>query len=85
MQSLRANKIHHDDRLLLVVVQSVELLHSKCGALCHLYGRLEPVALVVADTERSYAVDMQAESVDLEPLREQVPGLDAMLAAFARA
>jgi len=82
MFQLRIREIFRDSRHTLVAVESVETLHSKTNAACLLHGKVEPVAVVVRSPDAVYALDMRAKPVAIERLRETVPGLDVILAAF---
>jgi len=46
-----------------------------------LFGRIEPVAVVVCTANGSYALDMDANPANLDQLRKSVPELDDTLTA----
>lgn len=85
MQTVRASKIFHEPGLMLVAVESIEFLHSHGNVFGHMYGRIEPLALVICRQDGIRAIDMQAGSIAVERLRSEVPGLDELLATFVSA
>ena len=78
---LRASIAFHDAALTLIAVESAESHAHRAAAHWQLAGIVEPVALVVCRPGEAYALDMDANAVDLEMLRRAVPDLDAALAA----
>ena len=59
------------------------VVHSAVGALGAWFtAAKEPYALVVRDAGGIRALDIGAAAVSLEALREEIPGLDAVLAAM---
>ena len=52
---------------------------------CHLYGNIEPIAVIVCQPDGIYALDMKHEFKQLDQLRQDIPGLDVMLASFKHA
>lgn len=80
MAVLRASKILHDSRFMLVAVESVDFQRGKMGKACQLYGVIEPVAVIVCDMKAIYALDMTGNPIAVDRLIEAVPGLDAVLA-----
>jgi hypothetical protein len=82
MAGLRAREIFRDGVLVLIALESVELLQQKTRSACQMYGRVEPVAVVVCGRGEPFALDMQSAPLALERLKEQVPELDGMLEAL---
>jgi len=82
MGTLRAREIFHDAGCQIIAVESVEVQKSKADSGCHAYGKIEPVAVIVCGPDRTYALDMESAPAPLDRLRQDVPGLDAMMAAF---
>lgn len=81
MSKLRAREIFRDTRHTLIALESLESSQSKTGNSCHVFGKIEPVGVVVHGPEGSYALDMSAMPITMEQLRETVPDLDVLLAA----
>ncbi len=48
-----------------------------CG--CQLYGKIEPVAVIVCGPHGVYALVAEATPVDLDQLRRGMPGLDDLV------
>lgn len=82
MTTLRASEIFNDSRLRLIAIESVDFRSSKTTTLCQMFGKIEPIALVVCGRDAAYALDMEARPATLEHLRRDVPGLDAMLRGY---
>lgn len=83
MQTLRACEIYRDARFAVFGIESVASLRGKSGAVYHLYGKVEPLAVVVCVAGAIMALDMDGEPITLEPLRETVPGLNTLLDSCA--
>ena len=79
MQHLRVVEIHRDGRLRLLAVQSVEYDSGRIGGLCHVFGRIAPVAVVVCKPTRIHALGMDGEQIRLETLTGDLPELDGIL------
>lgn len=84
MRALRATEVFTGDGIQVLAVEAVELRHGDWGAGGYLHGRLEPVAVVVCDRHGVQAIDMAAGAADIERLRREVLGLDALVDAFIR-
>lgn len=82
MATLRAREIFHDAGCQLIAVESVDYQRGRTRSGCHVYGRVEPVAVIICGPDRAYALDMESGPVSLDRLKEDVPGLDAMIALF---
>lgn len=82
MQILRAREILNDSRLLLIVVESVELQHNKTNTNCQLYGDIKPIALIVCALDKTYALDMESNPTSIDRLREGIPELNAIITSF---
>ena len=79
MAILRTTKIFSDSVITLFAVESVDTWHNKTSTGCQLYGGLTPVAIIVRGPDRTDVIDMEARPVDLAQIRQDVPGLDAIL------
>ncbi|MGB5276659.1 MAG: hypothetical protein WBO73_20260 [Gammaproteobacteria bacterium] len=82
MTSLRATEIFHDSRRLLIAIESVDYSHRKTTTGGVLQLKIEPVAVIVCSPDGIYALDMEARSTLVEPLRKDIPELDAIMASF---
>lgn len=76
MSTLRTVEIFNDSRFRLIAVQASDLRHGKSNAVAGLYGKMEPVALVVCGSDEIYALDMNANPVELSELQDIVADLD---------
>jgi len=79
MCTLRASELLNDAGLRLVAVESVDLQNSKTGIGFRLSGNIKPVALIVCGRGSCYALDMDANPLDIDQLRRDIPGLDAII------
>jgi len=79
MSTFRVNEIAINTELKIIAIESVGLQHYKINNSTQLYGKIEPIAIIVASTDGIYALNMAAESVDLDKLKHDIPELDAML------
>jgi len=84
MRTLRSSEIFNDSKLTLIAIESVDFQHSRTNAVCHLYGSVEPLAIVVCSQDGTYALDMEARPADFEQLRQDMPELDAIVASFSK-
>ena len=77
MAELRARTIFADRRFTVIAVESVVLLHGDKGHGRYLAANMKPVAVVVKEPNRTYAVDMEAMpiSIDRDPLRPLINDL----------
>lgn len=82
MHSLRATEIFHDSRRMLIAIESVIYNHSTSIPGYQLYGRIEPIAVIVCSSDEIYALDTLAEITDIDHFRRDIPELDAMIASF---
>ena len=68
MDRLRTNIVFDDHRFTVTVLQSLEF---RTGSLDHkrfLMGSSKPIAVIVAEPDRSYALDMDARLVDVDSI-----------------
>lgn len=84
MNRLRATEMYKDAERLLLVVESVTLEHGCSPSGTHLFGAVEPVAVVVSSGGRVYALNMKARTVNVDQLRRELPALESLLVAFNR-
>ncbi|MDH3420230.1 MAG: hypothetical protein OEQ25_16655 [Gammaproteobacteria bacterium] len=84
MRTFRARPVRVDQRLALIAIESVEWHRHRSSSSCRFSAFVEPIALVVCGPETVRALDMQGNSVDMDELRRNVPGLDAELGTYDR-
>jgi hypothetical protein len=68
MTSLRATTVFADRVINVAVVESRELQVDRASRRQFITGRLEPIAVIVREADRTYAFDMAAQSVDIDRL-----------------
>jgi hypothetical protein len=68
MASLRATTVFADRVINVAVVESRELQVDRASRRQFITGRLEPIAVIVREPDRTYAFDMDAQSVDIDRL-----------------
>jgi dihydrodipicolinate reductase len=68
MASLRAKTVFADQGITVTAVESLELRFDRTNHRQFITGRLEPVAVIVREADRTYAFDMDAQSVDIDEL-----------------
>lgn len=67
---------------ILLPIERVVLSAELSAGLAWITALKEPVALILRDGSGIRALDIGAGPVSLDPLRDKVPGLDAVLAAL---
>ena len=82
MGTLRASEIFNDSGLMLIAIESVDFRYSKTNTICRVYGKMEPIAVIVCGPDATYAVDMEAKPAALDQLRQDIPELDAIITPF---
>ena len=82
MDSLRASEVFKVSAFKLIAVESVDLRQSRTKTGCRLHGKIEPVAVIVCSTDGTYALDMEAQAVDVDRLKQATPGLDSIMRPF---
>jgi hypothetical protein len=85
MGTLRASEIFNDSGLMLIAIESVDFRHSKTNTVCRIYGKIEPIAVIVCGPDAIYALDMEAKPAALDQLRQDIPELDAIIEPFNKA
>jgi hypothetical protein len=69
MASLRAKTVFADQGFTVTAVESLELQFDRTNHRQFITGRLEPIAVIVRETDRIYAFDMDGQSVDTDQLK----------------
>lgn len=85
MAVLRATEIFNDSIQRLIAIESVDYGHIRTGASYHLYGKIDAIAVIVCRSDGIVAFDMKAGPIELEQLRQDIPGLDDIIAPFNNA
>lgn len=68
MNKLRARTVFADQRLTVTAVESLAFQAGGAGHGRFLTVHLEPIAIIVRQQDRTYALDMGAQSLDLDSL-----------------
>lgn len=68
MAGLRATTVFADPVINVAVVESRELQVDRASRRQFITGRLEPIAVIVREPDRTYAFNMDAQSVDIDRL-----------------
>lgn len=76
MDKKRITEIFSDDRFTLYAVESVEVSHTKTAAGFIWHGSLKPTAIIIHCPGKNQALDMDANPIELEKLKESIPELD---------
>lgn len=84
MATMRARRVYGDSTLTLVTIESIDVGRVRTTNLCQVYGKSEPVAVVVSGPDGQYALDVEGKPVDLDRLRQDVAGLDAVIPVVDR-
>jgi len=84
MGNCRINVVVIDSALTLIVVEAVEFQATATTRGGFMFGRIEPVAVVVRRQDGVTALDMQDRPASVEQLRRDIPELDAALSAPVR-
>ena len=66
MASVRARTVFSDHELTVTAVESVEFQTGRSDRRRFVIGSLRPIAIIVREPGRSYALDMAAQPVDIE-------------------
>jgi len=82
MFSLRATEIFHDSGKMLIAIESVNYSYSRSSPGYQLNGNIAPIAIIVCSPDGIYALDMEAETTDIDHFRQDIAELDAMISSF---
>lgn len=66
MATLRERTVFADQGLTVTVIESLELRTTGTRRRCFTTGNLEPIAVIVREPDRTYAIDMAAQPVDID-------------------
>ena len=68
MASVRTRPIFSDTWLTVTAVESVEFQSEHWGRRRFVTGGLRPIAIIVKEQDKTYALDMDAQPVDIDEL-----------------
>ena len=69
MTTLRERTVFSDEKLIVTAIESLEFQTDRTNHVRYVTGELQPIAIIVKESGRSYALDMDAQPVDIEQLR----------------
>lgn len=75
MPSFRTRELFNDSSHTLIAVESIDFEHDKARNSCQVYGSVEPIAVIVCSKNGTCALDMDGKLIDVDQLKEKVPGL----------
>jgi len=82
MATLRAREVLTDSKYKIVAIESIDFQSKKTNTHSRMFGYLKPIAIIVYSPDSLYAIDMEAQPVALEQLRQDVPELETMITSF---
>ena len=68
MANLRAKTVFAEHGITVTAVESLEFQIDRTSHRQFITGRLEPLAVIVRDSDGTCAIDMDAQSVDIDQL-----------------
>ena len=68
MSNVRARTVFSDHGLTVTAVESVEFRTDWSNRRRFVFGSVRPVAVIVRESDRTYAFDMGAQPVDIEQM-----------------
>ncbi len=72
MGKLRTREIFESATVSLVAVERVDMQRHVSNIGCHVYGSIEPIAVIVHSMGRVYALDTTGNSMDLDQLERDL-------------
>jgi len=85
VQRFRASKIFSDTRFTLISIESTDMQHNKIAPNSRfLYGKIEPVAMIILSRDNRSALNMNAEPITLDQLRQAIPELESLISPFSQ-
>lgn len=79
MSVLRLREMYNDAGLTLLAVETVTVQRSAAGGFGYCSGNLQPVAIIVSTRAQRYALDMNAQPIQLGQLVRDLPELAGWL------
>jgi hypothetical protein len=68
MARLRTRTVFSDERLSVTAVESLEFRADRTSQKGYVIGNLEPIAIIVREPDKTYAIGMDAQPVDVDQL-----------------
>jgi hypothetical protein len=68
MTTLRARTVFSDEKLTVTALELLEFRTDKMKYMRYVTGDLRPMAILVKEPDRTYALDMAAQPIDIERL-----------------
>ena len=68
MTRVRQRKVFSDDRLTVTAVETLEFRTDRVDHRRLVTGSLKPVAVIVTAPDRTYALDMNAQPIDIDQM-----------------
>jgi hypothetical protein len=68
MTTLRARTVFSDDKVTVTALELLEFRTNKSKHVRYVTGDLRPMAILVKEPDRTYALDMAAQPIDIERL-----------------
>lgn len=68
MTTVRARTVFSDDKRTVTAIESLQFRADKTNCPRHVTASLRPVAVIVREQDRTYALDMTAQPVDIDRL-----------------
>lgn len=78
MAKLRIKEILRRSSLTVFAVERVALRRNNLKSACLLRGEIQPIAVIVCAGRDTYALNMEAQALDLEQLKRDIPELDSI-------
>lgn len=79
MTRLRSREIYKDSNVTLIAVESIDFRPAKTTFGFHFSGTMEPIAIIVSNPDGTYGLGMDAEGLDLDQLRRDIPDISAQM------
>lgn len=70
---------------MLMAIESIDYRFSKVNTSYLLHLSVEPVAIIVCGSDEIYALDLDANLITLDQLRQDIPELDEIISPFNKA
>ena len=68
MTTVRAKTVYSDERLTVTAVESLEFRADRTNRGRHVTGSVKPIAVIVRQPDRTYALDMAAQPLDIDQM-----------------
>jgi hypothetical protein len=68
MTTLRARTVFSDEKVTVTALELLDFRTDKLNHVRYVTGDLRPMAIIVKERDRTYALDMAAQPIDIERL-----------------